>query len=168
MLWVYGVISNHILPGHAHCPIHCPTQSHAHTFLITLYLQSIPTKLLICRSNCSHFSSWIQVSIIALNRFPGRRMIVCARVSQKRRKSSPKIHTCANDFCFSTPYYCTANPLTNCSYIACAEVHSSVQHLHDHSFCKSATPTEILGTHGNDKWKTTCGHGFGWGNGCGC
>ena len=28
MLWVYDVISNHIPPGHAHCP----TQSHAHTF----------------------------------------------------------------------------------------------------------------------------------------
>jgi len=47
------------------------------------------TKLLICRSNCLHFFSWIQVSIIALNRFLGRRMIVCARVSQKRRKLSP-------------------------------------------------------------------------------
>ena len=59
MLWVYGVISHHIPPGHAHCP----TQSHAHTFLIRLYLQSIPTELLICRSNCSHFTSWIQVSL---------------------------------------------------------------------------------------------------------
>ena len=56
---------------------------------------------------------FLDSSIIALNRFLGRRMIVCARVSQKRRKSSPKIHTCANDFCFSTPYYCTANPPTD-------------------------------------------------------
>ena len=96
MLWVYGVISNHIPPGHAHCP----TQSHAHTFLISLYPQSVLTELLICRSNCSHFSFWIQVSIIALNRFLGRRMIVCARVSQKQRKSSPEIHTYANDSVF--------------------------------------------------------------------
>ena len=56
------------------------------------------------------FLDW---SIIALNRFLGRRMIVCARVSQKRRKSSPKIHTYTNNFCFSTPYYCTANPPTD-------------------------------------------------------
>ena len=79
----------HIPPGHAHCP----TQSHAHKFLIRSYPQSVPAELLICRSNCSHISSWIQVRIIALNRFLGRRMIVCARVSQKRRKSSPKIRT---------------------------------------------------------------------------
>ena len=43
---------------------------------------------------------FLDSSIIALNRFLGRRMIVCARVSQKWRKSSPKIHTYANDFCF--------------------------------------------------------------------
>jgi len=59
MLWVYGVTSNHIPPGHAHCP----TQSHTHTFLIRSYPQSVLTELLICRSNCSHFSSWIQVSL---------------------------------------------------------------------------------------------------------
>ena len=109
MLWVYGVRSNHIPPGHAHCH----TQSHAHTFLIRSYPQSVLTELLICRSNYSHFSSWIQVNIIAFNRFLGRRMIVCTRVSQKQQKSSPNIHTYANDFCFSTPYYCTANPLTD-------------------------------------------------------
>ena len=109
MLWAYGVISHHIPPGHAHCP----TQSHAHTFLIRSCPQSILTELLICRSNYSHFSSWIQVNIIAFNRFLGRRMIVCTRVSQKQQKSSPNIHTYANDFCFSTPYYCTANPPTD-------------------------------------------------------
>ena len=47
--------------------------------------------------------------------------------------------------------------------VACAVVRSSVQRLHVHSFCKSATPSKNLGTHGS----TTCGHGFGWGNGCG-
>jgi len=56
---------------------------------------------------------FLDSNIIALNRFLSRRMIVCARVTQKRRKSSPKIHTYANDFCFSTPYYCTANPPTD-------------------------------------------------------
>jgi len=56
---------------------------------------------------------FLDSSIIALNRFLGQRMIVCARVSQKRQKSSPKIHTYVNDFCFSTPYYCTANPPTD-------------------------------------------------------
>ena len=59
LLWVYGVISHHIPPGHAHCP----AQSHAHTFLIRSCPQSVLTELLICRSNCSHFSSWIQVSL---------------------------------------------------------------------------------------------------------
>ena len=53
MLWVYGEISNHIPPGHAH------------TFLIRSYPQSVLTELLICRSNCSHFSSWIQVSLLS-------------------------------------------------------------------------------------------------------
>ena len=96
MLWVCGVISHHIPPGHTHCH----AQSYTHTFSIRSCAQSVLTELLICRSNCSYFSSWIQVSIIALNRFLGRRMIVCARVSQKRQKSSPKIHTYANDFCF--------------------------------------------------------------------
>ena len=61
--------------------------------LICSYLQSIPAELLICRSNFSYFSSWIQVSIIALNRFISQRMIVYARVSQKQRKSSPKMQT---------------------------------------------------------------------------
>ena len=88
MLWVYSVISNHIPPGHAH------------TFLIRSYPQSVLTELLICRSNCSHFSSRIQVTIIALNRFLGRRMIVCASVSQKRRKSSPKIPRAQTIFVF--------------------------------------------------------------------
>jgi len=83
MLWVYGVISHHISPGHTHFP----TQSHAHTFLIRSCPQSVLNELLICRSNCSHSSSWIQVSVIALNRFLGRRMIVCARVSKKRCKN---------------------------------------------------------------------------------
>jgi len=69
MIWVCGVISNHIPPGNAYCSTHCPTQSYAHTFLMHSCPQSIPTKLLICRSNCSHFSSRIQVSIIAFNRF---------------------------------------------------------------------------------------------------
>jgi len=63
MIWVCGVISNHIPPGNAYCSTHCPTQSYAHTFLMHSCPQSIPTKLLICRSNCSHFSSWIQVSL---------------------------------------------------------------------------------------------------------
>ena len=100
MLWVYGVISNHIPPGHTH------------TFLIRLYLQSVLTELLILQEQL--FSLFfLDSSIIALNRFHGRRMIICARVSQKRQKLSPKIHTCANDFCFSTPYYCTANPPTD-------------------------------------------------------
>ena len=39
MLWVYGVISHHIPPDHAHCP----TQSHAHKFLIHSYPQSVPS-----------------------------------------------------------------------------------------------------------------------------
>ena len=40
-----------------------PTQGHAYKFLICSYLQSVLAELLICRSNCSHFSSWIQVSL---------------------------------------------------------------------------------------------------------
>ena len=147
MLWVYGVISNHIPPGHTHCP----TQSHAHTFLIRSYPQSVLTELLICKSN---FSSWIQVSIIALNKILGRRMIVCARVFQKRRKSSPKIHTCAKDFCFSTPYYCTANPPTDHSQ------QHLLQFVRQYSAYMSALsanrqhPRKIyIGIHGSDKQK---------------
>ena len=55
---------------------------------------------------------FLDSSIITHNRFLVRGWS-SARVSQKRRKSSPKIHTYANDFCFSTPYYCTANPPTD-------------------------------------------------------
>ena len=34
MLWVYGVISNHIPPGHAHCP----TQSYAHSIIFNTFV----------------------------------------------------------------------------------------------------------------------------------
>jgi len=44
-------------------PSHCLTQSHTHTFLVHSYPQSVPTELLICRSSCSHSSSWIHVSL---------------------------------------------------------------------------------------------------------
>ena len=98
MLWVYGVTSNHIPPGHAHCP----TQNHTKRTNQDADLQE------------QLFSPFfLDSNIIALNRFLGWRMIVCARVSQKWQKSSPEIHTCASDFCFSTPYYCTANPPTD-------------------------------------------------------
>ena len=54
----------HFSTGHAHCPPKAmPTQSHAHKLLIHSYPQSMPTELLICRSNCFHFSSSIQISI---------------------------------------------------------------------------------------------------------
>ena len=119
----------------------------------TFVPQSVLTDLLFLQEQL--FSLFfLDSSIIALNRFLGWRMIICARISQKRRKSSPKIHTCASDFCFSTLYYCTANPPTDHSYVAaCAVVCSSVQHLHVRTFCKSETPSENLGTHGSDKRK---------------
>ena len=163
MLWAYGVISHHIPPGHAHCP----TQSHAHTFLIRSCPQSILTELLICRSNYSHFSSWIQVNIIAFNRFLGRRMIVCTRVSQKQQKSSPNIHTYANDFCFSTPYYCTANPPTDHSQ---QHVLQFVRQRSAYMSALSANrqhPPKIQACMAAINGSTTCGRGFGWGNGCG-
>ena len=69
---------------------------------------------------------FLDSSIIALNRFLGRRMIVCMRVSQKWRKSFPKIHTYANNFCFSTPYYCTANPPTTIHSSMCCSSFVSV------------------------------------------
>jgi len=56
---------------------------------------------------------FLDSSIIALNRFLGQRMSNRARVSQKWWNSSPKIHTYANNFVFSTLYYCTGNPPTN-------------------------------------------------------
>ena len=81
-------------------------KSHPHIFN-TVYTQSVPTKLLlICRSNCSHFSL-LDSSIVAVNRFLGRRMSNCARVSQKRRKWSPKFtHTQKILFFYSVLLYC--------------------------------------------------------------
>ena len=95
---------------------------------------------------------FLDSSIIALNRFLGRRMIVCARVSQKRRKSSPKIHVRKRFlFFYSVLLHCQSSDRPFIA--ACAIVRSSVQHLHVRSFCKSATSSENLGTHGSDKRK---------------
>ena len=50
---------------------------------------------------------FLDSSIIALNRFLGRRMSNCARVSQKRRKWSPKFtHTQKILFFYSVLLYC--------------------------------------------------------------
>ena len=54
-------------PAHAHCP----TQSPAQKLLMHSYPKSMPTELLICRSICSHFSFWIQVSLPSTG-FSGR------------------------------------------------------------------------------------------------
>ena len=93
------------------CPLPHP-KPHPHIFNTI-----IPTKqtnrVADLQEQLFSLSSWIQVSFIVLNRFLIRRMIVCASVSQKRQKSSPKIHTYANGFCFSTRYYCTADPPTD-------------------------------------------------------
>jgi len=115
---IYGVISNRIPLGHAHFHSHCPTQSHVHTFLNP---QSIPTELLICRSNCSHFF-FLDSSITVLNRFLGQRMSNCVRVSQKTLKIVSK-HTHVHNFVFLLPII----ELPIQPFIAaCALVHSSV------------------------------------------
>ena len=42
------------------------------------------------------------------------------------RQRPPKIHTYVNDFCFSTPYYCTANPPTDIHSSMCCSSFVSV------------------------------------------
>ena len=68
-------------------------------------------------------------------------------------KNLSKIHTYANDFCFSTPYYLHCQSSDRPFIAACAVVRSSMQRLHVRSFCKSATPSENLGMHSSDKRK---------------
>ena len=147
MIWVCGAISNHISPGHAHCP----TVSHTHTFLIRSYQQSVPTELLICRSNCSHF---LDSSIIGLNRFLGRRMSNCARASQNRQKSFQKIRTYANDFIFllRITVLPTVHSSMCCSLFMCVVLTYPL-------FLQSATPSEILSTRDNNKRKQNM---WGW------
>ena len=108
MIWLFDVISNHFSTGHTHFP----TQSHAHTFLKCLYPQSIPTELLICRSNCSPFFSWIQVSLSSTG-FLVREWVTAWEFL---RNVENRLQTYARtQFCFSTPYYCTSNPTIHSS-----------------------------------------------------
>ena len=102
---------------------------------------------------------FLDQSIIALNRFLGRRMSNCARIVFKNT------HRCKR-FCFSTPYYCTANPPTDRSQ----HVLQFVRQYSAYMSTLSANwqhPPKFYACMAAINGSTTCGRGFGLGNGFG-
>ena len=67
-------------------------------------------------------------------------------------------------FCFSTPYYCAANPPTDHSQ---QHVLQFVRQCSAYMSTLSAHPLKIQARTAAINGSTTCGRGFGWGNGCG-
>ena len=112
--------------------------------------QSVLTELLIYRSNCSHFPGFKY-------HFPQQ---VSRSEDDRLRESFPETVKIVSKnahvrkqflFFYSVLLHCQSSDR---SFIAaCTVVRSSVQRLHVRSFCKSATPSENLGTHGSNKRK---------------
>ena len=93
------MISHHIPPGHAHCPTPKPRPQ--------IFNMFVPAK---CTSRVADLQEqlfslfFLDSSIIALNRFLGQRMIVCASFPETAKIVSKNTHVWKR-FCFSTPYY---------------------------------------------------------------
>jgi len=104
---------------------------------------------------------FLDSSIIALNRFLGRRMSNCARVSQKWRKSSPKIHT-YDVFLLRITVLPIHQPTVHSSM--CCSLFVSVALTYMSVLSANRQHPQILGTHGSDKWKYNM---WTWSNGCG-
>ena len=164
MLWIYGVISNHIPPGHTHCP----TQSHAHTSFNT-FVPAKHTNRVADLQEQLFSLFFLDSSIIALNRFLGRRS-----EDDRLHESFPEMAKIISKntherkrflFFYSVLLHCqfSDRPFIAACFVVC----SSVQHLHICSFCKSAKPSKNLGMLAAINRSTTCGHGFGWANRCG-
>ena len=112
MMWVYGVISNRIPPGHAHSP----TQSHAHTFFNTFVpakrtnrvadLQEQFFSLFFLDSSTCHWPQQVSRSKDEQLR---------ESFSETAKIVSKNTHVRKRSY-FSTLYYCTANPPTDRSY----------------------------------------------------
>ena len=107
MIWVCGVISNHIPPGHTHCPSHYPTQSHTHTFLIRFTRKAYqPSCCWFAGATVLTFLSWIQVSLPSTGFSVGG--WATAQEFPRNGENGLQNSHIHKRFCFSTPYYCTA------------------------------------------------------------
>ena len=137
MLWVYGVISHPTRPRPFPQPKPRPQ----------IFNRFVPAKrtaeLLICRSNCSHLLDSSkhhcpqQVSRSEDDRlresFPETAKIVSKNTHMRKRFL----------FFYSVLLHCQSSDRPFIA--ACAVVRSSVWRSHVRSFCKSATPSQLVG-----------------------
>ena len=138
MVW-YPIPFHQAMPT---SPPIAPTQSHTHNLLMHSYPQSMsrPTELLISRSNSSHFSSWIQVSLPSTGFLVRGWATACEFPRNSKSHLQKYMRMQTNFFLYWVLLYCQ---YSDQPFIATdAVAHLSVLCLHVHSVYKPATPSE--------------------------